>query len=133
MLCQSKSSAEWQRDQPVHLQHIVTSQFLVTSRAAQFNHGAPPFRCPIVMVSLTHLLVFCCATSGNCPNCPIVNQQETSATRGSEGRSDLLWQTDEGIYFQPEVVGQTSGSGKAGDQAHHSHGHGHGHQDDDEL
>jgi hypothetical protein len=42
VLCQSKSSSSsaWQRDQPVHLQHVVTGQFLVTSRAAQFNHGA---------------------------------------------------------------------------------------------
>jgi hypothetical protein len=76
-----------------------------------------------VILTLSH---YCCSASpGNCPNCPIVNQQETSAIHGSEGRSDLLWQTDEGIYFQPEVSAQASG--QAGGQAHH------GHQDDDEL
>lgn len=71
----------WERDAHVRLRHVVTGHYLYTASSALFTHH-------------------------NCPNCPIVGQQEVSAS----AHQQPWWRTDEGIYFEPEAAGAESGA-----------------------
>jgi len=73
--CDAKSGVcddSWRRDDLVRLKNLQTGRYLQTDHAVSFDNS-------------------------NCPRCPIIGQQEVSASNAKTDKS--LWFAGEGIYI----------------------------------
>ncbi len=76
VVCLAKGATHWRREQEARLKHKDTGKFLQSQALHKF-------------------------TQRNCPNCPIVGQQEV--TCGTAQAATSAWTPVQGVFFKPKT------------------------------
>ncbi|CAM9852111.1 unnamed protein product, partial [Chrysoparadoxa australica] len=75
VICTSPSGTHWRRGEHVKLRSVATGAYLQSSKSARFDQR-------------------------NCPNCPIIGQQEVVGGSEQASGNESLWKADQGLFIE---------------------------------